>query len=110
MRPVVFFEMPSGAGPIILIFGAVVCVISIIIWVIFCDTRSLPTRFKELGNVIGMTHDQIIEKVGQPTETATDIDGGLLIAWSTNSYAITLGFVEGKCIGVVSEQTLTPEW
>lgn len=106
MRTTVFFD--SALLPYLLAFGAIVFVISFVIWVSCCDTRSLPQKFADLGNLIGMPLNEIITKVGMPQETATDANGDLLCAWFNNTYAITLGFVDNKCVGVIREQTFTP--
>lgn len=73
----------------------------------------LQKEFQNLGNLRGLTIDEIVAAVGQyqsfNTCTITDHNNelGKQYTWSQDSYSITLLFgADGKCIGISNEKRI----
>lgn len=73
----------------------------------------LQSVFRELGDMRGMSLEQITAKAGmysssRPCKIAgTDNEDGVLYVWSDDKYSLTLLFdTNGKCLGVNKEERL----
>ena len=78
---------------------------------ITADGMALAKKFKELGDMRGMTIDDIVSSVGnydkssECTITDRNNEKGMKYVWAKKGYIIVLLFdADGKCIGVLSEQ------
>lgn len=71
--------------------------------------KLLQQNFVELGNLVGLTMDEIKSKVGEPSAMQSCVvqatgNPGMLYTWSKLPYSITLLFDENnKCLGVNKE-------
>ena len=76
---------------------------------ITANSRILSENFRKLGDLRGLTLNQITKKVGPYQEYNNcyieDIkEWGYQYTWRQNSYSITLLFgADGKCIGMTNE-------
>lgn len=78
---------------------------------ITAEGLALAKKFKELGDMRGMTIDEIVSAVGdydkssECTITDRNNEKGMKYVWAKKGYIIVLLFgADGKCIGVLSEQ------
>ena len=78
---------------------------------ITAEGMALAKKFKELGDMRGMTIDDIVSSVGnydkssECTITDRNNEKGMKYVWAKKGYIIVLLFgADGKCIGILSEQ------
>ncbi len=80
--------------------------IALLIWYYtkWLPNSLLKERFGKLGNMAGMTKDDIERKVGKP-KAYQYFDGGVLqCTWSAGRYAVTLQFdKDGICTNLIAE-------
>lgn len=64
---------------------------------------SLGAKFKAMGDLRGLTVQDIINIVGDPSQRYDRGGGQVVFAWSAGGYYISLIFQDGKCTGVDEE-------
>lgn len=75
--------------------------------VIYYMTRysgdSLGGKFKRLGDLRGLTIQQIIDVTGDPSQSYERGGGERVMAWSAGGYYVSLVFRDGLCQGIEDE-------
>jgi hypothetical protein len=67
----------------------------------------LQNQFVWLGDVIGLSYQEISHIVDRPADEIKEIgDGEKRCRWKKGKYQITLIFKDDKCGGIVSEDTV----
>ena len=79
---------------------------------ITAEGMALAKKFRELGDMKGMTIDEIVSAVGdydksaECTITDRNNEKGMKYVWAKKGYIIVLLFgADGKCICILSEQS-----
>ena len=71
---------------------------------IYASGRELHERFKALGNMAGMTSDQIIAAVGNPSSVSSMAHGQILLQWQGTGCHMALLFgPDGKLLKITHE-------
>lgn len=96
------FELFVCAGIGALLFGVVLGLV-----IIYLATKypgdSLGAKFRNLGDVRGLTVQQVVEVAGDPSQSYERGGGERVLAWSAGGYYISLIFRDGLCTGIDEE-------
>ena len=65
--------------------------------------KQLMMKFVRLGEMKGMTRQQIVNAVGHPTSMTIGEQGVTAVEWRAGTFRAVLGFFGDSCIGVLHQ-------
>jgi hypothetical protein len=69
------------------------------------DGRKTQRRFQRLGNMTGMSRNQVISAVGKPASTVRTANGSTVCAWVGTLYSITVVFTPQDVFRNIANET-----